>query len=92
MPDGHRTGPSRQPSLPSLAAPVRLKRFPPSAGQAPISLDIAPSLPYLVAIITEKANLVKARDAKARVFVRPTKGGMVQGDGKADPHKIAALP
>ena len=52
-----------------------------------------PPLPYLVAIITEKANLVKARDAKARVLVRPTKGGMlVQEDGKADPHKIAALP
>ena len=64
-----------------------------TAGQAPISLDIAPSLPYLVAIITEKANLVKARDAKARVLVRPTKGGMlVQEGGKADPHKIAALP
>ena len=54
-----------------------------TAGQAPISLDIAPSLPYLVAIITEKANLVKARDAKARVLVRPTKGGMlVQETGR----------
>ena len=36
---------------------------------------------------------MKARDAKARILVRPTKGGMlVQEDGKADPYKIAALP
>ena len=35
---------------------------------------------------------MKARGAKARILVRPTKGGMVQGDGKADPYKIAALP
>jgi len=40
----------------------------------------------------ERANRVKTWGAKERVLVRPTKGGMGRGDGKADPHTIAALP
>jgi len=39
-----------------------------------------------------RANHAKAWGAKERVLVRPTKGGMPREKGKADPHKIAALP